>query len=317
MHGVDTLARVLQLLALLQRQPVWTGEALAERLGVTARTVRRDIMRLRDLGYVVDAETGRAGGYRLVAGQALPPLTLADTEAVAAAIALRSASGSGVAGVEAAATTALGKLEQVLPPRLRERVAALDAATEQLTRVAAAAVDPDVLVALAHGCHRGERVRCAYTDSRGGFSRRELEPYQLVQARRRWYLAAFDRDRGEWRTLRVDRVTDVQLQGVAVPARERPDATELVAQAITVAPYRWHATVRLDAPVELAAEWVPPTVGAVSGDGDRAVLRISANDLSWLARYLAGLPVRFAVDEPPELRAALAELGAQLTAEFG
>lgn len=314
--GVDTLARLLQLLALLQRQPTWTADALAQRLEVTSRTVRRDVARLRDLGYMVDAEAGPHGGYRLVGGQALPPLALTDDEAVAATIALRGAAGSGVTGLDEAAVTALAKLEQVLPARLRPRVRALDTATERLTGGQEVTVAADVLVALAHACQQRERVRFAYTDREGRRTRRDIEPYRLVQARGRWYLVAFDRGRDEWRSFRADRVAEVQPQGVQAAARDLPEAAALVAHAITTAPYAWHATVRLHAPVEHAAAWVAPTVGTVTGDGATTLLRIGADDLDWLAHYLVGLGVPFEVEEPAELREALAVLGDRLTAMF-
>ncbi len=314
---MDTLARLLHLLALLQRQPTWTADALAQRLEVTARTVRRDVARLRDLGYMVDAEAGPHGGYRLVGGQALPPLALTDDEAVAATIALRSAAGSGVTGVDEAALTALAKLEQVLPTRLRSRVRAVDTATERLGGAAEATIAPEVLVALAHACRERERVRLAYTDRQGQRTRRDLEPYRLVQANRRWYLVAFDRGRDEWRTLRVDRVEEVQPQGVHAAARPLPDAAALVADAITTAPYAWKAVVRLDAPADRVSGWVAPTVGVVAADGDSTLLRIGADSLEWLAHYLVGLDIPFDVEEPPELRHTLAEVGKRLTASFG
>lgn len=314
---MDTLGRLLQLLAFLQRQPTWTSDTLAERLGVTPRTVRRDVAKLRDLGYMVDAEPGHHGGYRLVGGQALPPLALADDEAVAVAVALRDAASSGVAGVDESAVTALAKLEQVLPPRLRERVLALDAAIEHLAGASEATVDPQVLVALAHACRQREQVRLAYTDGHGRGSRRDVEPYRLVQARRRWYLVAFDRSRGQWRTLRADRVSEVQPLGVRSQARELPDAAALVATAITAAPYRWQAVVRLAVPVDDAAAWIPPTVGMLAPDGQSTLLRLGAHDLNWLARYLVGLAIPFEVHEPPELRHALTALGERLTADYG
>lgn len=313
---MDTLGRLLHLLALLQQRPTWTAEELAERLSITPRTVRRDVTRLRDLGYTVDAEAGRHGGYRLAGGQAVPPLTLTDDEAVAVALALRHAAGSGVAGVEESAVTALAKLEQVLPARLREQVHSLATATDHLPGGEETTIDSELLVTLAHVCRRRERIRCGYVDHAGRSSRRDLEPYRLVQARRRWYLAAFDRGRDDWRTFRVDRIHSAEPQGVPIEPREAPDALELVASSITLGPYRWHATVRLDVPIELARRVVSPTAGVVSTDGEQALLRIGANDLDWLARYLVGLEIPFEVDEPPELRAALAALGRRLATHF-
>lgn len=314
-QGVDTLGRHLQLLALLQQRSSWTSEELADRLDVTTRTVRRDVARLRELGYLVEAEPGPYGGYRLAGGKALPPLALAEDEAVAVAVALRSAAGSGVAGVDEAALTALAKLEQILPGRLREQVGALNAVTERLGTSPPGAVDPAVLVALAHACRRREVVRCLHRSSRGEASRRELEPYRLVQARRRWYLAAFDRRRDDWRTFRVDRLAEVQPQGIRSGRRGELDAAALVARAITTVPYRWHATVRLQVPAERAAAYIPPTVGTVEADGEGALLHIGADELEWLSRYLVGLQVPFEVVEPPELRENLVDLGRTLAGQ--
>ena len=206
----ETTSRVLQLLGLLQSRRVWTGEELAERLGVTTRSVRRDVERLRDLGYPVYASKGHGGGYQLGAGAALPPLLLDPDEAVAMAVCLRLAAGGSVAGVGESALRALSKLDQVMPSRLRSQVSAVHDATVTLTWSSSdSPVEPDVLMTLARACRDREHVSAAYVDRAGSVTERRLEPYQLVTTGKRWYLLAFDRDRQDWRSLRLDRMRDV------------------------------------------------------------------------------------------------------------
>src|ERR1700759_3166390 len=203
----ETTSRVLQLLGLLQSRRVWTGEELAERLGVTGRSVRRDIERLRDLGYPVQASKGQGGGYQLGAGAALPPLLLDPDEAVAMAVCLRLAAGGSVAGGGESALRALSKLDQVMPRRLRSQVAAVHDATVTLpSNYFDSPVEPDVLMTLARACRDHEHVATGYVDRAGTATERRLEPYQLVTTGRRWYLLAYDRDRQDWRSLRLDRV---------------------------------------------------------------------------------------------------------------
>lgn len=298
--------RLLALLSLLQSRPRWTAEELAERLDVTERTVRRDVTRLRDLGYPVDAETGPAGGYQLGAGGALPPLLLADDEAVAVAIGLRLAATAGLDGREDAAVAALAKLEQVLPARLREQVAALHGSTVLLGRPPEARTDPDRLLLLAQTCRRQEVLHFAYRDSGGTDTERRVEPFRLVHAERRWYLVAFDRDRDDWRTFRVDRMGGAWTAGHRFVRHEEPDAAKLVADGMAIGAYGHVATVVLEASLALAAEEVARTVGVLEAiDDERTLLRIAANDLDWIARFLAGLPCPFVVVDPPELRGAL------------
>ena len=207
----ETTSRVLQLLGLLQSRRVWTGEELAERLAVTTRSVRRDVERLRDLGYPVHASKGHGGGYQLGAGAALPPLLLDPDEAVAMAVCLRLAAGGSVAGVGESALRALSKLDQVMPARLRSQVAAVHDATVTLpSNYSDSPVEPDVLMTLARACRDHEHVTTGYVDRAGSGTARRLEPYQLVTTGRRWYLLAYDRDRQDWRSLRLDRMADVR-----------------------------------------------------------------------------------------------------------
>ncbi|TDD13854.1 YafY family transcriptional regulator, partial [Actinomadura sp. KC06] len=210
-------ARLLRLLSLLQARREWPGPELAGRLGVSVRTVRRDVDRLRELGYPVHATPGAAGGYGLEAGTAMPPLLLDDEEAVAIAVGLRAAAGGAVEGIGEASVRALAKLEQVLPSRLRRRVTALHTATTPLTGPPAGpAVDPETLTVLAAACRDRERVRFAYRDAGGAETGRHAEPYGLVTAGRRWYLVAYDADRGAWRTFRADRISRPRPTGVTV-----------------------------------------------------------------------------------------------------
>src|SRR5436190_12444687 len=231
----DPRARLLSLLSLLQTPRLWPGSELAQRLGVSDRTVRRDIDRLRELGYPVHAEQGGLGGYRLTAGAAMPPLLLEDDEAVAVAIGLHTATGQTVAGVDEAAVRAMGKLLQVLPARLRRRVDTLASATvNHPFSLGAAPVDPDALVVAAAAIANHERLRFRYRDED-----RHVEPRAVVTAGRRWYLLAFDLDRDDWRTFRLDRVTTLTATGARATRREVPggDVAAFVAdQTMQMAP---------------------------------------------------------------------------------
>src|SRR3954467_2083794 len=214
-----TSSRLLTLLSLLQGRRDWPGSELADRLEVSARTIRRDVERLRSLGYPVESMTGPAGGYQLRAGAAMPPLLLDDDEAIAIAVALRTAAGSSVAGVEETAVRALVKLEQVLPAHLRRRVQALGRATQTLQVYGGPTVDPQCLTVLAAAVRDHERVRFAYTARDRAGSRREAEPQSLVNAGRRWYLVAWDCGRQDWRTFRVDRIARAETTGARFSER--------------------------------------------------------------------------------------------------
>lgn len=304
---MDTTARLLRLLSLLQARPVWAGAELAGRLGVTTRTLRRDMARLRDHGYPVEAESGPNGGYRLVAGGALPPLLLDDEEAIAVALSLRAAAGGTLPGFEDSAVAALAKIEHVFPARLRGRVETLAAATVRLT---GHAPSPDpmsipALVTIAQACRGPERLRFAYTDGSGSRTERHVEPYQLVHAGRRWYLVARDRDRDAWRSFRVDRISDPAPTGMRVTHRDPPDAAQFVSEGMAVGAYVHRARVMLRVPFHEARRLVSAMVGVLEEAGDETLLRIGADDLEWIARYLASLPCRFRVLDPPELRAAV------------
>jgi predicted DNA-binding transcriptional regulator YafY len=309
----QTTARVLQLLGLLQARPVWSGPELAERLGVTERSVRRDVERLRDLGYPVQASKGVGGGYRLGAGRALPPLLLDAEEAVAVAVCLRLAAGGTVAGVGEAALRTLTKLDQVLPGPLRAQVAAVHEATVTLDNQSAA-VDPEVLVTLARASRDRQRVRFGYVDRGGDATARLAEPYRMVATGRRWYLLAFDLDKDDWRTFRLDRMRDVVATTWVFAARDAPDAAEFVSRSVTQSPYRHVARVRFEAPAAEVAQHIPPSAGTVEPVGeDACVLTAGADHLDHLCVYLASVGAEFTVLEPPELRTVMADLAARLT----
>lgn len=321
---------MLRLLSLLQTGREWTGHELAARLEVSARTVRRDIGRLRELGYPVEATLGAVGGYRLEAGTAMPPLLLDDEEAVAVAVSLRTAAGGAVslAGAEETSVRALAKLEQVLPSRLRNRVRALQEATVPLTGLGAEQrrfglppagplADPTTLSVLAAACRRGERVRFGYRAKDGTATRRHVEPHRLVNADRRWYLVAYDTERADWRSFRVDRVEDTpHATGVRVPPRELPtgDAAVYVSESITSHRARWSALVTLYVPAAEAERILPPGTGDVEPLDDTSCLLHTGSDaLDWLAVRIALLGVEFEIREPAELRDWLREFGARIT----
>jgi predicted DNA-binding transcriptional regulator YafY len=299
----DTSSRLLTLLSLLQGRRDWPGGELADRLEVSGRTIRRDIERLRELGYPVESLTGPAGGYRLAAGTAMPPLLLDDDEAIAIAVGLRTAARASVAGIEETSVRALVKLEQVLPRHLRRRVSALQAATTTLP-AGGPTVDPQSLTLIAAACRDSERVRFAYRGRDGAESRREVEPHSLVNLGRRWYLAAWDRGRGDWRTFRLDRLSRPASTAVRFPPRDLPakDAAAYVTQSISAAPTRYEARVTLHA----AADAVRERFGAQWGtivpvDDETCEYRTGDDDLDWLALRVAMLGVDFEVHEPPEL----------------
>ena len=298
-----TSARLLQLLSLLQTRRDWSGHELAERLEVGPRTVRNDVRRLRELGYPVDAVPGRAGGYRLLAGATLPPLLLDDEEACAVAVGLRSAVGGSVGGMEEASVRALAKLEHVLPSRLRHRVARLAAAMVGVPGTGPT-VSADVLTAIATAVHDRERLRFDYTTHDGESRRRDAEPHRLVHLGRRWYLLAWDVDRADWRTYRVDRMRLRTPNGPRFTPREppEPDVGGYVARGAHEAVWRHHARVRLHAPLDALAERVTPAMGTLERiDDSTCEFRTGADTLPVLAVYLGFLDVDFDVLEPPEL----------------
>nr|WTA70375.1 YafY family transcriptional regulator [Micromonospora sp. NBC_00855] len=312
-----TTERVLRLLALLQRRLSWTAAELAAELGVTGRCVRRDVQRLRTLGYPVHAVSGVGGGYQLGAGTRLPPLLLDDEEAIATAVSLRLASGGTVAGASEAALRALAKLDQVMPSRLRAEVRAVHGSTDTLIGPVAE-IDAELLVTLARSCRDGVRVRFHYPDRGAVEQERTVEPIRMVTTGRRWYLMAWDVDRDDWRTFRLDRMRAAMATTWRFPAREHPDPVAFVQRAVTGAPYRYLARVRVHAPAERVREVVPPQVGRVEDDSDGwSVLVVGGDDLEWLAAHLGRLDHEMEVLEPPELREAAGRLARRLAVLAG
>ncbi|MFH8609394.1 helix-turn-helix transcriptional regulator [Streptomyces sp. NPDC018029] len=315
--GADTPARLFQLLSLLQTPREWPGAELSERLGVSRRTVRRDIDRLRDLGYPVRASQGAAGGYRLVAGKAMPPLVLDDEEAVAIAVGLRAGAGHAVEGVEEASVRALAKLEQVLPGRLRHRVSALQTATTALTSGDGASIAPETLTVMASAAAGHERLRFAYRAGDGTESRRLTEPYRLVSTGRRWYLVAYDIDREDWRTFRVDRVADPFATGARFVPRELPtgDAAEYIRQSMWSGRPTHDLDVTFAAPAHFVTARLPAPLGPVEPLDDHSCrLRCPVSDsLEWLAVRLAVLDCDFTVHGPGELVDCIRAMSTRLT----
>lgn len=304
-----TTERVLQLLGLLQQRPVWTGPELAERLGVTTRSIRRDVERLRALGYQVLATQGIGGGYQLGRGQGLPPLLLDDAEAVAVAVSLRMAAGGTISGASEAALRTLAKLDQVMPPRLRGEVRAIHEATQTLDS-GQATVDGDALFRLARAVRDTVRVRFAYESRDGTASARTVEPVGLVATGRRWYLMAHDVDRDDWRTFRLDRMSRVEPTTWRFAEREHEDPAAYVQRAVTSAAYRFQARILVHAPLTVVAERTSVRSVVLSAiDDETTLLEAGAETLYGLAFHLALLGWEFEVQEPAELRTALAELG--------
>ncbi len=310
----DTTGRVLRLLSLLQAHREWPGPELAERLEVSPRTLRRDIDRLRELGYPVRATTGPAGGYRLEAGTAMPPLLLDDEEAVAIAVGLRTAASGTVAGIGETSARALAKLEQVLPSRLRLRVHTLQTQTQPVAPIGAApTVEAATLALLAQTCRDRERIRFGYRSRDGRESGRVADPYRLACTGRRWYLVAWDTGRQDWRTYRVDRLASPLGTGVRFPPREPPPG--YVEESIVAPLSRHRAVVVVHAPLAVVAErfsgpdWVLEEV-----DGRSCLLRTGGDSLEWLALTVGQLGLDFTVREPPELVDHIRTLAARLQA---
>ena len=302
----DTAARLLSLLALLQTRPDWTSTELGARLGVTPRTIRNDIDRLRELDYPVDATRGAAGGYRLGAGAKLPPLLLDDEEAVAVAIGLRAA--TGIAGVEESSTRALSKLEQVLPSRLRPTVEALATVIERApenndTDAPDPEVDAAVLTAVASAIRGVEWIRFDYQGAA-----RLVEPYRLLSWARRWYLVGRDPSSDEWGTFRADWIE------LRMPTRRRFDPVELpggdytafAMRSIAESGWKVHARLRIAAPADAVLARIHHAVGVVEAVSDsESVLVTGADSLDTIAAYIGMLGMDFTVESPDELRALL------------
>jgi predicted DNA-binding transcriptional regulator YafY len=299
---LETSARLLRLLSLLQARRGWSGAELAGRLEVTTRTIRNDVERLRALGYPVHATPGVAGGYRLGAGASLPPLLLDDDEAVAVAIGLRMAAGGTVAGIEETSVRALVKIEQVLPAGLRHRVNALQAYTVPIPD-GIPTVDSGVLATIAGACRDHERLRFDYRTHDRTPSVRTVEPHRLAYLARRWYLVAWDVERGDWRTFRVDRVDLHPPTGRRFAPREPPDGdlAAHVSRGVGQATWSYRARVKVHAPAHVVAARLPAAIPIEPVDDHTCLVDVGSDSPHMLAVYLGMMDVDFEVGEPPEL----------------
>ena len=310
---LETSARLLRLLSLLQSRRYWEGAGLAERLEITSRTLRRDIDKLRSLGYTVSAAAGPGGGYQLGQGSALPPLLLDDDEAVAVAVSLRSAMDT-IAGMSQTVVGALVKLNQLLPVRLRKRVGAIHAVTISVAG-AAPALNLDTLTTLAAACRDHRQITLRYEDRKGRATTRTVEPLQLAHTgNRRWYVVAWDLSRDAWRTLRIDRIVGIPASGAPFIPRPPPaDLARYVAEAISHAPYPYRARFKLAGPAKTVAERVPPWIGVLEPlDTKHSLLSTGAETPEALLFQVMLCGVDFELMEPEDLRPHLRAIAARL-----
>jgi predicted DNA-binding transcriptional regulator YafY len=304
---LQTSARLLRLLTMLQSRRSWAGPDLAERLEVTARTLRRDVDRLRSLGYPVHSTSGTAGGYSLGAGASLPPLMLEDDEGIAVALALQIAAGGSIGGIEDAAQRALSKLEQVLPNRLRRRIKTMRSSIVRLSD-SGPTVDLSAVAALASACEAQREIAFDYNDHHARVSQRQVEPHRLVHMGRRWYLVAWDKVRADWRTFRIDRICLPFESGATFASRSAPDddVGAFVSRSVSSGPYPYRVQVAMRAPLAAVRERIPASSATLEViDARRCRLRTGGHTLEGIAIWLACTGFDFDVEDPPELAAAL------------
>ena len=309
----NTSSRTLRLLSLLQTHRYWPGPELADRLGVSVRTLRRDVDRLRELGYPVDAQRGIDGGYQLAAGAALPPLVVDDEEAVALAVGLQAAAQGAVEGIAESSVRALAKVIQVMPARLRRRVDALRAMTVPATPGSQirTPVDSNVLTTIALACRDDERIRFDYVSADNRRTERHVEPHRLVSLGRRWYLVAYDLVRNDWRSFRMDRLSDPRGTGARFRQRQLPagDAAEFVRNGVGMGSVPM--PIRSEVVVHASAEAVRAKVGRWSTveelGADRCRMVMTSDSLDWPVMALGTLRADFDVVGPPELVEQLRE----------
>jgi len=301
----NTSTRMLRLLSLLQTHRYWPGAELAGRLQVSARTLRRDIDRLRELGYPVQAQRGVEGGYQLAAGAALPPLVVDDEEAVALAVGLQAAAQGAVEGIEESSVRALAKVAQVMPARLRSRVESLSAMTVPASwgSVARTSVDPGILTTVALACRGSERLRFSYTAADGQHTGRHVEPHRLVSLGRRWYLVGYDLARHDWRSFRLDRLAAPRGTGTRFRPRELPaaDAAAFVRAGIHNARAIYDVDVLVNAPAAAVRERIGRWSTVEDIDATRCRVRMTADSLDWPTMALGAAGADFQVLSPPEL----------------
>ena len=305
-------SRLLRLISLLQSRRYWSGQELSERLEIDRRTLRRDVERLRELGYPVQASAGVGGGYQMGAGAELPPMLLDDEEAVAVAVSLRAAAAS-VAGIEETTMRLLAKMDQLLPARLRRRASALHAVTISL-RSGEPLADAEMLTATAAACRDQECLQFGYRDRGGRMTQRRVEPMRLANSGRRWYLVAWDLQREDWRTFRSDRMSAPLVTGPRFVPRTPPmDLAEYVRRAISHAPFEYQLRIRLRGPVHEVSRKLPTWAGVLEAESDDScILATGADCLEALAAQLLFAGEFEVVDTPafmPELRGVVARLG--------
>jgi predicted DNA-binding transcriptional regulator YafY len=313
----NTSTRTLRLLSLLQTHRYWPGAELAERLGVSARTLRRDVDRLRELGYPVQAQRGVDGGYQLAAGAALPPLVIDDEEAVALAVGMQAAAQDPVEGIAESSIRVLAKVVQVMPVRLRRRIDALRAMTVSAgwAGQARAGLDPGVLTTIALTCRDNERLRFSYTAADGRHTERHTEPHRLVSLGRRWYLVAYDLERHDWRSFRVDRLSAAQGTGARFRPRTLPtaDAAEFVRARLDGLPRSHQVEVLVHAPAAAVRERIGRWCTVEEIDARQCRVRMVVDSLEWPIMALGVLDADFHVLEPPELLDQIRNWGARFT----
>jgi predicted DNA-binding transcriptional regulator YafY len=315
-----TSSRTLRLLSLLQARRHWAGADLAARLDVSVRTLRRDVERLRELGYPVEAQRGVDGGYALAPGAALPPLVLDDDEAVALAVGLSAAASGAVAGMAESSVRALAKVVQVMPARLRRRVEAVRAVTVPAAAGGpAGGVDPAVLTAVALACRDAERLAFGYTAADGACTDRSVEPFRLVPLGRRWYLVGYDLGRGDWRVFRLDRLDRPRGTGARFAPRRLPaaDAAAFVRERLGDLSSRWTVEAVVAAPAAEVRRRVGRWITAEDDGAGRCRVRMEADDLAWAATALGVAGADFSVVSPPELRETLRALAGRFAAAAG
>ena len=309
---------MLRLLSLLQSHRFWAGPELAARLEVSERTLRRDIDRLRVLGYPVSATRGVAGGYQLAGGRRAPSLLLEDDEAIAIAVGLRRRAGGAVAGMEESSVRALSKVVRMLPPRLRRRVDALRVVLAPMPLSPSGADRPSTLPPSRSSPRpRTTASDCVSTTRRGTATAatRTVEPHRLVTLGRRWYLVAWDLDRADWRTFRVDRLRDPRSARYRSRPREVPggDATAFVRSQLRAMPTRYAVDVTIRASAATVSDWLGDWAQVEPLGDDACRVRMAADALDWPVMILAALDAELEVHEPAELRERLAGVAARFT----
>jgi predicted DNA-binding transcriptional regulator YafY len=308
-------ARLLRLLSLLQMHRDWTGTELAGRLGVTTRTIRRDVDRLRELGYPVHAVMGPVGGYRLGAGASLPPLLLDDDEAVAVTLGLQNNATGTVTGIEEASLRALTKVEQVLPARLRHRVDALRGAVVAMPPRydPGPSVDADSLTAISAAIRAAETLRFGYRSHTGDETRRSVEPHRVAHWSRKWYLVGWDTDRADWRTFRIDRMSLRAPNGRRFTHRPSPDGDVVAYLRRTMGVAMWphRCVIHVHAPAEDLAGRVEGIVTPI--DDHTCRLEMGSDSYALAALVVGMLDAEFEVESPPELVTHLQVLAGRFT----